>query len=217
MATRKNKIKCECDFQQHNIRVKGRSQKPYFISSAATFRNTGNVYLGRDRYHGSEGRGLGERVMQDWKCGSGKKPRSWVVNVSTGRWQVRGVSDERQCQGGSQRNRAKEVWGYCQWLCRVLASPLKCPEPLSITTWSKRRKERATWENNQCKSSCRHWCPAFISIMRLVSLTKSHRNANTTPLLHVSLKNQQRQIRQIFVWAVHLCRILYLFGALRAQ
>lgn len=52
--------------------------------------------------------------MQDWKCGSGEKDSSSVVNVSTGRRQVRGVSDESQCQGESQRNRAKEVPGYCR-------------------------------------------------------------------------------------------------------
>lgn len=47
----------------------------YFISSAATFRNTGKVYS----------------WPVSWQCGNGKKDGSWVVNVSTGRWQVRGV------------------------------------------------------------------------------------------------------------------------------
>lgn len=60
------------------------------------------------RYRGGSGRGR----MQEWKCGSGEKDSSSVVNVSTGRRQVRGVSDERQCQGESQRNRVKEVRGY---------------------------------------------------------------------------------------------------------
>lgn len=52
--------------------------------------------------------------MQEWKCGSGEKDSSSLVNVSTGRRQVRGVSDERQCQGESQRNGGKEVRGHCR-------------------------------------------------------------------------------------------------------
>lgn len=78
-------------------------------------------------------------------------------------------------------------------------------------------RESNVWESNQHKSSRRRWCPAFVSIMRLVSLTKSNRKANNTPLLHVSLKNQQRQIPQIFVCPVDSCRILCLLRTLRVQ
>lgn len=118
----------------------------------------------------------------------------------------------------SVREKVREIeWKKCEgivakWLSRALASPLKSPEPLSITTWSKTQYMKIF--PGPRSSSCRHFCPAFISTTRPASLMKSNRNTNHTPLLHVSY---QRQIPQIFVYPVDSSGILCLLRAPRVQ
>lgn len=151
--------------------------------------------------------------MQEWKCGGGEKDSSSVVNVPKGRGQVRGVSDERQCQGESQRNRVKEVRGYCRQMVEPSA---RFSTEISRATLHQHLVQDTIYED--LSRSAQQLMQALFSCFHLNDTSGVAHEIQQEQKQHSFITClYQRQIPQIFVYPVDSSGILCLLRAPRGS